>query len=263
VPGFEEQLEGASAGEERTIQITFPDDYPGGDLAGKQAEFAITVKEIKAKDLPEIDDELAVEAGFDSLDELRDDIRERLSERLEAQIEAEFREAALDSAVKAAKVEVPDSLVEARSRELWDQMIHQLSHQGIDKDTYLRISGREEDEIVEAGKGDAEQALRREAVLAAIVEAESIEPSEDEMLEAVGSAAGERGSPKKLLEQLKSTGRIDQLKEDLAQRKALDVVAESAQPITIEQAQARDKLWTPGADAEDAPSAGGLWTPGS
>ena len=195
VPGFEEQLEGASAGEERTIQITFPDDYPGGDLAGKQAEFAITVKEIKAKDLPAVDDELAVEAGFDTLDELRDDIRERLSERLEAQIEAEFREAALDSAVKAATVEVPDSLVEARSRELWDQMIHQLSHQGIDKETYLRISGREEDEIVEAGKEDAEQALRREAVLAAIVEAEGIEPSEDEMLEAVGSAAGERGSP--------------------------------------------------------------------
>jgi trigger factor len=263
VPGFEEQLEGAVAGEERTIQITFPDDYPGGDLAGKQAEFAITVKEVKAKDLPDIDDELATEAGFDTLDELRDDIRERLSERLEEQIEAEFREAALDSAVKAAKVDVPESLVQARSRELWDQMIHQLSHQGIDKQTYLRISGREEDEIVEAGKEDAEQALRREAVLAAIVEAEQIEPSEEELLEAVGAAAGERGSPKKLLEQLKSSGRIDQLKEDLAQRRALDVVAEAAKPITIEQAQARDKLWTPGAEGEGAPSPGGLWTPGS
>jgi trigger factor len=263
VPGFEEQLEGASAGEERTIQITFPDDYPGGDLAGKQAEFAISVKEIKAKELPEVDDDLAIEAGFDTLDELRADVRERLGERLEAQIEAEFREAALDSAVKAAKVEVPDSLVEARARELWEQMIHQLSHQGIDKQTYLRISGREEDEIVEAGKEDAEQALRREAVLAAIVEAEGIEPSEEELLEAVGSAAGERGSPKKLLDRLRSTGRLDQLKEDLAQRRALDVVAESAKPITIEQAQARDKLWTPGGEAEGAPSGSGLWTPGS
>jgi trigger factor len=263
VPGFEEQLEGAVAGEERTIQITFPDDYPGGDLAGQQAEFAISVKEIKAKNLPELDDELAVEAGFDTLDELREDIRERLAERVEAQIESEFREAALDSAVKAAKVEVPDSLIEARARELWDQMIHQLSHQGIDKETYLRISGREEEEIVEAGKEDAGQALRREAVLAAIVEAEGIEPSEEELLEAVGTAAGERGSPKKLLDRLRSTGRLDQLKEDLAQRKALDVVAESAKPITIEQAQARDKLWTPGADAEDAPSGSGLWTPGS
>jgi trigger factor len=263
VPGFEEQLEGAAAGEERALQITFPDDYPGGDLAGQQAEFAISVKEIKAKDLPAVDDELAIEAGFDTLGELRDDIRERLAERLEAQIEAEFREAALDSAVKAAKVEVPDSLVEARARELWDQMIHQLSHQGIDKETYLRISGREEDEIVEAGKEDAEQALRREAVLAAIVEAEQIEPSEEELLEAVGTAAGEGGSPKKLLDRLRSTGRLDQLKEDIAQRRALDVVAESAKPITIEQAQARDKLWTPGADPEGAPSGSGLWTPGS
>jgi trigger factor len=262
VPGFEEQLEGAGAGEERTVQITFPDDYQGGDLAGKQAEFAISVKEIKAKDLPEVDDELAAEAGFDTLDELRDDIRERLSERVGQQIDAEFREAALDSAVKAAKVEVPDSLVEARARELWDQMLHSLSHQGIDKDTYLRISGRSEDDIIDAGKEDAERALRREAVLAAIVEAEGIEPTEDELLEAVGDATG-GGSPKKLLDRLRSTGRLEQLREDLAQRKALDVITDSAQPITIEQAQARDKLWTPGAEREEAGSPGGLWTPGS
>ena len=265
VPGFEEQLEGAGAGQERAVSVTFPDDYPG-ELAGKQAEFAIQVKEIKAKDLPEVDDELAAEAGFDTLDELRDDIRERLTEGLTTQIESEFREAALDSAVKAAKVELPDTLVEARSRELWEQMLHSLSHQGIDKQTYLRISGREEEEIVEAGKEDAAQALRREAVLAAIVEAEGIEPTEEELLEAVGAATGgteERVSPKKLLERLKSAGRLDALKEDLAQRRALDVVAESAKPISVEQAQARDKLWTPEREAEDAPSGGALWTPGS
>jgi len=125
--------------------------------------------------------------------------------------------------------------VEARSRELWDQMMHSLSHQGISKEAYLRISGREEEEIVEQGKEDAAQALRREAVLAAIIEAEQIEPSEDEVLEAVGQAAAEgQGSPKKLLEQLKSAGRLDALKEDLAQRKALDLVADSAKPVAAE-----------------------------
>jgi trigger factor len=267
VPGFEEQLEGASAGDERTVAITFPDDYGAAELAGKEASFAVTVKEVKAKELPALDDDLAAEAGFDTLDELREDIRTRLSEVESAQIESEFREAALDSAVKAATVEIPDALVEARARELWDSMLHSLAHQGINRETYLRIAGREEDEIVEQSKPDAEQALRREAVLAAIIEAEGIEPTEEEVLDAVEQAAGDgpgRTSPKKLLERLKSTGRLESLKQDLAQRKALDLVAESAEPISIEQAQARDKLWTPG-DSERAKGAstGQIWTPGS
>jgi trigger factor len=262
VPGFEEQLEGAAAGEDRTVTITFPDDYGAAELAGREAQFAVTVKEVKAKELPEVDDDLAAEAGFDTLDELREDIRGRLTESESARIEAEFREAALDSVVKTAKVEVPEALVEARAREQWDQMLHSLAHQGISREAYLRIAGREEDDIVAQAKPDAEQALRREAVLAAIIEAEGIEPTDEEVLAAVEEAAGDgqgRTSPKKLLERLKSSGRIDTLKQDLAQRKALDLIAESAKPISIEQAQARDKLWTPG--REEPGSSSQLWTP--
>jgi trigger factor len=264
IPGFEEQLEGASAGEERTVNVTFPDDYGAEHLAGQEAQFAVTVKEVKAKELPELDDELAAEAGFDTLDELREDIRERLAERQATQIEAEFREAALDSAVQNAKVDVPDALVEARARELWDSMLHQLAHQGISREAYMRISGRSEDEIVEQGKPDAERALRREAVLAAIAAAEGLEPTEEDMLEAVQAAAprGERVSPKKLLERLRSNGRLDALRDDLSQRKALELVAESATPISVEQAKARDKLWTPGSD-DPGGGSGQLWTPGS
>jgi len=265
VPGFEEQLEGASAGDGRTVAVTFPDDYPAAELAGREAEFAVTVKEVKAKELPELDDDLAAEAGFDTLDELREDIRGRLSEVDSAQIDGEFREAALDSAVKNATVEIPDALAEARARELWDSMLHSLAHQGISRDAYLRISGRSEDEIVEQSKPDAERALRREAVLAAIIEAEGIEPTDEEVREAVEQAAGEgpaRTSPKKLLERLKSTGRLEPLKQELAQRKAIDLVAESAKPISIEQARARDKLWTPG-ESERAKSGSTpeIWTP--
>jgi trigger factor len=247
VPGFEEQLEGAAAGEERTVTIQFPDDYMAEELAGREAQFAVSVKEVKAKELPPLDDELAGEAGFDTLDELRADIRERLSEAQTARLEAEFREAALDAAVANATIDVPDTLVEARARELWESMIHSLSHQGISREAYLRISGRTEDEIVEQGKEDAAQALRREAVLAAVVEAEGLRPSEEEVMEAVEAAApAERTSPKKLLERLKSAGRLEQLEEDLAQRKAVDLIAESAKPISPEQAAAREKLWTPG-----------------
>jgi trigger factor len=253
VPGFEDQLTGASAGDERTVKIDFPDDYPADELAGRPAEFEVTVKEVKAKELPELDDELAAEAGFDTLDELREDIRERLSEVQRSRLEAEFREAALDAVVQESKVEIPDALVEARARELWEQMIHSLSHQGIDRATYLRITGREEADIVEEGKPDAEQALRREAVLAAIVDAEGIRPTEEEVMEAVERAApAEQMSAKKLYERLKNAGRLEQLEDDLAQRKALDLVAESARPITVEQAKERGKLYTKSADVTES-----------
>ncbi len=231
VPGFEEQLKGAKAGEERTVTVTFPDEYGAAELAGQEAQFAVTVKEVKAKELPELDDDLAAEAGFDTLDELRADIRERLTEAEQGRVEAEFREAVLDAAVENATIEVPDALIEARSRELWDQMLHSLSHQGISKEMYLQISGRGEDEIVAEGKADAERQLKREAVLAAIVEAEGIEPSEDEVLAAIEEAAPQEGtSAKKLFERMKSAGRLDTFKADLAHRKALDLLAESAEP---------------------------------
>ncbi len=264
VPGFEEQLEGAGAGDERTVKIEFPDDYGAAELAGREAEFAVTVKEIKAKDLPELDDDLAAEAGFDTLDELREDIRERLSEAQTAQIDAEFREAALDSAVAAATIDVPDALIDARAREHWEQMAHTLSHQGIPKETYLQIAGKTEDEIVADNRESAGRDLRREAVLAAVVEAEGIEATDEELLESLErAAAADRTSPKKLFERLRSSGRLDTLRDELAQRKAIDVIADSAKPISVEQAQAREKLWTPGSDEPETAASGGLWTPGS
>ena len=281
VPGFEDQLEGVSAGEERTVTVTFPDGYPATELAGREAQFAVTVKEVKAKQLPEAGDELAAEAGFDTLDELRADIRERLEQEDRDRIQAEFREAALDAAVNAANLDVPEALVEARARELWESMLHSLAHQGISREAYLRISGQNEEEIVEQAKPDAERALRREAVLAAVAAAEGLEPTEDELLEAVAEAAprGEQAPPRKLLERLRSNGRLDALRDDLAQRKALDLIAESANPISIEAAHAREKLWKPGDEREPERKRGGrgrrgsgkgaespsgrLWTPGS
>ncbi len=173
VPGFEEQLTGAKAGDERTVKITFPDDYGADELKGRDAEFEVTVNEVKRKELPELDDDFASDAaGFDTLDELREDIASKLREADEDRLEAEFREAVLDAVVADAKVEVPEALVDARARELWDRMIHSLGHQGITRESYLQIAGKDEDEIIAEARPDAEQALRREAVIAAVIEAE-------------------------------------------------------------------------------------------
>jgi trigger factor len=264
VEGFEDQLEGARAGEERTVSITFPDDYGAEELRGKTAEFAVTVKEVKRKNLPELDDEFAVDAaGFDSLQELRDDLRDRLREREEQQIGAEFREAVLDAAAAEASIDVPDSLVHARAHELYHQMVHSLEHQGISEENYLRIAGKTHDELVDEGKPEAERALRREAVLAAVVDAEGIEPDTEDLEEALRpSAERDKTTPAKLLERLRSAGREGALARDVAARRALDLLAEEAKPISVDQAKARDKLWTPEKETSEQ-GAGQLWTPGS
>ena len=143
-------------------------------------------------------------------------------------------------------------------------MAHTLSHQGIPKETYLQIAGKTEDEMIADNRESAGRDLRREAVLAAVVEAEGIEASDEELLESLERpAAADSTSPKKLLERLRSSGRIDSLRDELAQRKAIDRIADAAKPISVEQAQARKKLWTPGADDPEKAAASELWTPGS
>jgi trigger factor len=264
VPGFEDQLKGARAGEERTVKITFPDDYGAEELKGRDAEFAVTVNEVKRKELPELDDDFASDAaGFDTLEELREDVAQKLREADENRVEAEFREAVLDAVVRDARVDVPEALVDARARELWDRMIHSLGHQGITRENYLRIAGKSEDEILAEARPDAEQALRREAVIAAVVAAEDIEPSDGDILDALqASAAREGTTPEKLRDRLQKAGRLDELVDDLAQRQAIDLIAENAKALTVEQARARDKLWTP--DKGEPEGAGQrLWTPGS
>lgn len=265
VPGFEDQLEGAEAGEQRTVDITFPDDYGSDELKGKAAQFAVTVSEVKEKQLPELNDELAADAaGFDTLDELREDIRTRLAERQNQLIERDFRETVLKAAVANATIDVPEQLIDARAHDLWHDLQHSLSHQGISKDIYLQISGKTEEQVLEEAKPDAEDALRREAVLTAIVAAESVEVEDDEVLDAVVRPEEREKvkKPEKLLRQLRDSGRYDEVREDLAARKALDLIVEAATSISVEQAKARELLWTPESDeAEKAPSQ--LWTPGS
>jgi trigger factor len=263
IPGFEEQLTGASAGEERTVQVTFPDDYGAEALAGREASFAVTVKEVKAKQLPELDDEFAENsAGFDTLADLREDIAARLMETDQRAIEREYEQAVLDAAVAEAAIDVPSKLVHARAHELLEQTMSALARQGISKETYLQISGKDEETLAHEAEPEAEAALKRDAVLAAVVEAEQIVPTEEELLEAIAPVAERDGAkPEKLLERLRKRGRLDTLREDVAARKAIEFLVGESTPITVEQAQARDKLWTPGKEAAEGP--GQLWTPGS
>ena len=264
IPGFEEGLLGAGAGETRTVELSFPADYGNAELAGMEASFEIAVKEVKGKQLPDVDEDFAVDAGFDDVDELREDIGRRILQDEEQRVAEEFREAALDAAVAGARVPVTDELSRSRAREMWERMLHTLSHRGITREAYLQIVGRAEEEILAEMVSDAEQGLRREAVLSAVVAAEGIEPSEQDLLQAVTPTAEREGiAPEQVLAQLREAGRVEELREDLAARQAVELIVQRAKPIPPEQAAAREKLWTPEKDAEDEPAPVGekLWTP--
>jgi trigger factor len=306
LPSLEAGLLGASAGEERTIDGTFPEHYPNPKLAGHTASFAVKVKQVKRKALPELDEDFAADTGFDSIAELREDIARRLRAADERRVESEFREAALDEATQQARVTVPPELSEARAREMWERTLRALARQGISRESYLKITSRSEDELLRELAPAAEQALRREAVLTAVVDAEGISPDDSELVELLREVTGNdegsegeegserdegsergadrggeheradqreqrRGRPQagaaderrgeRMLEELRRSGRLEELREELAARKAVDLIAAEAEPIAGERALARAKLWTP--EKEAAEIAAGSRAPGA
>jgi len=269
IEGFEEQLAGAKPGEDREVKVTFPADYQAEHLAGEDAVFKVKVKEVREKVLPDLDDDFASDASeFETLEELRADIREKVGTALGSRAEEDFRVAAIDAAVAEATVEVPEELATARATERWERMERQLAGRGMDPNQFLQMQGKTREELIEETKPDAEQELRREAVVTAIAEAEGLEVSEEEMVEALEhSAEHERTTAEKLLERLRQTGRDAMVREDLRARKAIELVADAAKPIPKEQAderqekaEAREKLLAP--EGEGKAKAGELWTPG-
>jgi trigger factor len=265
LPELEQGLEGAEPGEQRQVPVTFPDDYPGEEVAGKTAQFDVTVKEVREKELPELNDDFASEASeFDTLDELREDISEKIKEILDRQIAERFRDDALDAAAAQAKVELPDSVIEARAEEMWRRVERSLSRQGMEPDNYLQLQGKTREEMIEQARPDAERALKREAVLEAVADAEGIEVTEEDMLEALQIPPGHEDhghpEPEDALKEIRESGREELLKDDLRMRRALELIAEEAKPIPMEQAQAREEIWTPEKEREEK---GALWTPGS
>jgi trigger factor len=256
-----EALTGASAGDALAIEVDFPDDHRPPELAGKHGKFDVEVKEVREKLLPELDDDFASEASeFDTLDELRGEIASRLGEALARRADADFRDAAVDAAAATAEVELPDELVGARAEEMLDRFLHRLSHQGVDPESFLRLQEGGREGMLDRLREDAARNLRREATLAAIADAEGIEVTDEDLLEALGPGQGEE-APERLLQRLRDSGRDALLRDELRMRKAAELVASEAKPIPLDRAAAREALWTPEKEREG--EAAGLWTPGS
>ena len=255
VPELEQGVVGMTTGETRTVTFETGED--------SAATVEITLKEIKEKVLPPLDDAFArVATEFDTLDELRAEIEGRLREQVEAEVEAEFRAAAVDAVVEASNVEASGPLVETRTAELLDGMQRSLARRGLSIETFLQLTGDSGDELVARLRAEAAQAVARELVLEAVAAKLGIEVSDREVEELVrgqAEAAGEEFDA--AMASLRHSGGLERLRDDLRLRTALDRIAADVQPIAPELAHARSKLWTPEKEKPEAPAK--LWTPGS
>ena len=253
VEEIEQGLVGMNAGE--TKEMTF-------ELAdGSSQSLTATVKEIKEKVLPPLDDDLARSASeFETLAELRADVESRLREQIEDEVETRFRADAADALVAASKVDAAGPLVESRTRELLRGFARQVEARGVSLDTFLAMTGQPPEELVARLQEEAERSVARELVLDAVAEQLGIDVPDAEVEELVREQAEPLGDdPEEMLTALRESGRFESLREDLRLRKALDQVAAEVQRIPLAQAEARDAIWTP--DKENPPTETKLWTP--
>jgi trigger factor len=254
VEEIEQGLVGMRAGETKEIEFDLADD-------SKQT-VRITVKELKEKVLPELDDELARSASeFETLAELKGSIESRLRSQISEEIEAQFRADVADALVSASRVDPSGPLVESRTRELLTGLARQVEARGIQLETYLTMTGQSPDELLGRLRDEAERSVARELVLEAVADELELEVSDDEVESLVREQAEAIGDdPETTLAGLRESGRLEVLRDDLRLRNALDRVSAEVTRIPRALAEARDAIWTP--DKEKPPTETKLWTPG-
>jgi trigger factor len=254
VEEIERELVGLDAGATKEIEFELADE-------SKQT-VSVTVKEIKEKVLPGLDDELARAASeFDTLAELRADAEERLRAQIAEEAEAQFRSDVADSLVDASKVDVSGPLVEARTRELLRGLVRQVEARGIPFETYLTMTGQPPEQLIARLGEEAQRSVARELVLEAAAERLGLEVTDDDVETLVREQAGVVGDDAdETIARLRESGRFEQLRDDLRLRNALDRVASEVKRIPRELADAREQIWTPDKEKQQADTK--LWTPG-
>jgi trigger factor len=253
VEEIEQGLVGMSAGETKQISFELAD--------GSTQSLSATVKEIKKKVLPPLDDDLARSASeFETFAELRADVESRLREQIEEEIETRFRADAADALVAASKVDAAGPLVDSRTRELLRGLARQVEARGLDLETFLAMSGQQPEDLVARLHDEAQRSVARELVLDTVAEQLELDVPDSEVEELVREQAEPVGDdPEEMLVALRESGRFESLREDLRLRKALDRVAADVKRIPLAQAEAREAIWTP--DKENPPTETKLWTP--
>lgn len=229
IPGFEEALIGAEIGKETEVNVTFPEDYQAEELAGKAAVFKCTVKEIKEKELPELDDEFAAEVSeYETLAEYRENTREKIAERKAEAAKSAKEEAVIDAIIEDATMEIPDAMLETQQRQMVEDFAQRLQSQGLTMEQYMQFTGTNPQMLLEQIKPQALRRIQSRLVLEAVVAAEKIEASEEDFeAEVAKMAEGYKMEADKVRELLGEGGK-KQVMEDICVNKAVEFVVENA-----------------------------------
>ena len=229
IPGFEEQLVGAEIGKEVEVKVTFPEDYQAEELKGKDAVFKCTVREIKEKELPELDDEFASEVSeFDTLAEYRADVKKNLAEKKEKDAKNAREDAAIKAAVAEAEMEIPEAMLETQQRQMVDEFAQRISMQGISMEQYFQFTGTSYQQLVDQVKPQAEERIKSRLVLEAVAKAENIEATEEDYEKELDTMAEVYQTEKDKVRELMGDREKKNIMQDLVVRKAAEFVAENA-----------------------------------
>lgn len=243
IPGFEDQLIGKNKDEEVDVKVTFPEDYHAEDLKGKEALFKVSVKEVKVKELPALDDEFASEVSeFDTLAEYKEDVKKKLAEKKEKEARNAKEEAVLDAIIADAAMDIPDAMLETQQRQIVDEFAQRLQMQGLSLEQYFQFTGLNAEKLLEQVKPQADRRIKSRLVLEAIVAAENIAASEEEYEKELARMAEvynmEIDKVKEMLGDNEKAKK--QIMDDLAITKAADFVVEQAKE-TKAKAKKADK----------------------
>ena len=226
---FEEQLIGKKIGEECEVNVTFPTEYHAADLAGKPATFKVTVKEIKVKELPELNDEFASEVSeFDTLDEYKKDVEKKLAEKKEIEANSKNEDAVVAKVVENASMEIPEKMIDAQAENMVQDMARRMQSQGLSLDMYLKYTGMTVEQMKEQARPDAEKRIRTRLVLEAVAKAENIQISDEKVDEEVAKMAEAYKMEVEKLKSYMSESDVKQMKEDLAVQQAVDLLVAEA-----------------------------------
>ncbi|MFW5646693.1 MAG: trigger factor [Acetivibrio ethanolgignens] len=226
---FEEQLVGKNIGEEVEVNVTFPEDYQAKELAGKPAMFKVTIKEIKVKELPELDDDFAQDVSeFDSLDEYKEDVRKTLSQRKEAQAKNAKEEAVVEKIIENATMDIPEPMINGQVRQMADEFAQRIQSQGLTVEQYFQFTGMDRNKLIETLKPQALKRIQSRLVLEAVAKAENIVASEEDIEKEIVDMASMYQMEVEKLKILIGDAEREQIAEDMAVQKAVEFVTNAA-----------------------------------
>lgn len=227
---FEEQLIGKNTGDDVTVNVTFPEEYHAPDLAGKAAMFQVKINEIKAEELPDLDDEFAQDVSeFDTLAEYKESVKGKLTERKENEAKRERENEIIEKIIADSQMEIPDAMVDTQTENMVDEFANRIAQQGLSMEQYAQFTGVTEEKLMEQMRPDALKRIQSGLVLEAIAKAENIEVSEDDVETEIGNMAGLYGMEIDKLKEIFVDSERENMKKDLAIQKAVELIVEKAE----------------------------------